>query len=68
MAKYITYPNWEITDVHAKSLQPCPTLCDPLDYSLATVHGVTKESDTTEQLTLSPSYQLIMINDYFISY
>ena len=28
--------------VHAKSLQSCPTLCDPLDYSLpsSSVHGI----------------------------
>ena len=28
--------------VHAKSLQPCQTLCDPTDYSLpgSSVHGI----------------------------
>ena len=28
--------------VHAKSLQSCPTLCDPMDYSLpvSSVHGI----------------------------
>ena len=40
----------------------------PWTEEQSTVHGVTKESDTTEQLTLSPSNQLIMINDCFISY
>ena len=31
-----------ICAVHAKSLQLCPTLCDPLDYSLpgSSVHGI----------------------------
>ena len=28
--------------IHAKSLQLCPTLCDPIDYSLlgSSVHGI----------------------------
>ena len=28
--------------MHAKSLQPCPALCDPLDFSLpgSSVHGI----------------------------
>ena len=28
--------------MHAKSLQPCPTLCDPMDYSPPgfSVHGI----------------------------
>ena len=33
MSKYLTYPDWKRIDVHTKSLQSCPTLCDPLDYS-----------------------------------
>ena len=26
--------NWNDMCVHAKSIQSCPTLCDPMDYSL----------------------------------
>ena len=31
--------------VHTKSFQSCPTLCDPIDYSLpgSSVHGISQE-------------------------
>ena len=34
--------NWNDMCVHAKSIQSCPTLCDPMDYSLpgSSVRGI----------------------------
>ena len=34
--------NSELVCMHAKSLQSCPTLCHPMDYSLpgSSVHGI----------------------------
>ena len=39
-------PKVGVRSLHAKSLQLCPTLCDPTDYSLTgiSVHGILQAS------------------------